>query len=281
MLKYLPLLWANLRRKPVRTGLTIASIAVAFLLFGVLEAFRSALSAGVDFAGQDRLVTINKVTLIQPMPGSYLARVRSVPGVTVATTQNWFGGIYQEDRNTVTAFAVTVDTFFQTFPEMKLDEAQKRAFLSERTAAIVGKTLAAQYGWKIGQTIPLRSNVWVRKDGGNTWDMKIVGIYDISQGDTNTLYFNYDYLNETRDELTRDSIGMVAFRIDNTERAAEIARNVDALFANSSTETKTTTERAFTQAFVNQIGDVGSIVVAVAFAVFFTNRCESGPMSSR
>jgi putative ABC transport system permease protein len=272
MIKFLPLVWSNLQRRRVRTTLTIASIVVAFLLFGVLEALRTALSAGVELAGRDRLVTIHKVSLIQPLPRSYLERIRSIDGVIVATSHDWFGGVYQEDKNQVVANAVSIETFFDTYPELTLSEEQKRAWFSERTGAIVGTSLAKRFGWKVGDTIPLRSNIWVQRDGSNTWSLKIVGIYGNKQegGDTSSLYLHYDYFNESRSERLKDLIGWVAFRISDPNKAVEIAKKIDTQFANSSTETKTTTEQAFAQGFANQLGNVGAIVITVAFAVFFT-----------
>ena len=272
MLKFLPLLFSNLRRKRVRTTLTIASIVVAFLLFGVLEAFRSALSAGVELAGRDRLVTISKISLIQPLPLSYLERVRAIPGVVVATAHSWFGGIYQDDKNQVVAIVVTPETFFETYPEFVLDEKQKRAWIAERSGAIVGRTLAQRFGWKVGDTIPLRSGIWTQRDGSSTWDLKVSGIFDneLEGGDTNALYFHWDYFNESRTEVVKDLIGWIVFRIDDPNRAVEIAAKIDQQFANSFSETKTTTEQAFAQGFANQMGNIGAIVMTVAFAVFFT-----------
>jgi putative ABC transport system permease protein len=272
MLKFLPLLFANLRRKRVRTTLTIASIVVAFLLFGVLEAFRHALTAGVELAGRDRLVTINKVSLIQPLPLSYLERVRAVAGVTVVCGHSWFGGVYQDDKNQIVAIVVTPETFLETYPEILLDEEQKRAWLSDRTGAIVGRTLAKRFGWQVGDTIPLRSGIWMKADGTSTWELKISGIFDnkLEGGDTNALYFHWDYFNEARTENVKDLVGWIVFRIDDPNRAVEIADRIDQQFENSFTETKTTTEQAFAQGFANQLGNVGKIVMTVAFAVFFT-----------
>ncbi|MET0984372.1 MAG: FtsX-like permease family protein [Steroidobacteraceae bacterium] len=272
MLKFLPLLFSNLRRKRVRTTLTIASIIVAFLLFGVLEAFRSALSAGVELAGRDRLVTINRISLIQPLPLNYLERVRAIPGVVVASAHSWFGGIYQDDKNQIVAIVVTPDTFFETYPELLLDEEQKHDWLAERSGAIVGRTLAQRFGWKVGDTIPVRSAIWTQRGGSSTWDLKISGIFDnkIEGGDTNALYFHWDYFNESRTDNVKDLIGWIVFRIDDPNRAVEIATKIDRQFANSFSETKTTTEQAFAQGFANQLGNIGAIVMTVAFAVFFT-----------
>ncbi|MFL6549697.1 MAG: ABC transporter permease [Povalibacter sp.] len=267
MFKFLPLLWANLQRKRLRTWLTLASIVVAFLLFGILQTLRLALTGGADLAGVDRLVTIHKVSIIQSLPQSYLNRVRGIDGIRVAMSHNWFGGVYKEDRNQVVAMTADPEVFFDVYPEIKLPEEVKAAWRADRTAAIVGKVVADRFGWKAGDTIPLRSNIFTQKGGGNVWDLKIVGIYE--GGDNQTVYFHYDYLNESR-TFGRDDIGWIVTRVKDPNQSAEIARKIDALFANSSTETKTSTERAFAQSFANQMGNIGAIVTAVASAVFFT-----------
>lgn len=269
--KYLPLLWANLQRKPLRTTLTLASIIIAFLLFGILEAMRFALTGGAQIAGQDRLITINKTSIIQNLPASYENRIRSVPGVSVTCSHNWFGGVYQEDRNQIGTFAVEAATFFDAYPELQIPEAQKKEWLADRTGALVGRDVATRFSWQVGQTIPIRSNIFTRQDGSPVWEMKISAIYDIRNGDNSGIYFHYDYYNEGLNSMYRkDSIGWVVLRIAQPQRSDQIAATIDALFANSSTETKTTTEKAFIQGFVNQMGNIGAIISVIVTAVFFT-----------
>lgn len=270
MLKYFPLLWANLGRKRLRTSLTLASIIVAFLLFGLMQTLRVALTGSPDLAGADRLVTMHKTSFIESLPLAYLSRVKNVPGVKVASSQDWFGAIYQDDRNQLPAFAVEAPTFFEVYGEYTLKPEEKDAWLKDRGSAIVGSMVAERFGWKVGDTIPLRSNIWTQQDGGgNTWSLKIAGIYATTNGDNQSIYLHYDYLNESRAEI-RDMIGWVVVKVDDSSRAPEIARAIDALFANSSTETKTSTEEAFIQGFANQMGNIGALLTAVAAAVFFT-----------
>jgi putative ABC transport system permease protein len=270
-MKYLALLYANLQRKRLRTTLTIASILVAFLLFGILEAMRFALSGGAQIQGQDRLITINKISIIQNLPASYENRIRTVPGVKVTNSQNWFGGVYQEDRNQLGTFAVESETFFEANPDIQLTDAEKKAWLADQAGALVGSDVAARFGWKVGQTIPMRSNIFTRTDGSNIWEMKICGIYTIRNGDNTAVFFHYKYFNEGLNSMFgKDNIGMVVLRVDDPARSDEIARNVDSLFANSTTETKTTTEQAFIQGFANQMGNIGAIITVVVTAVFFT-----------
>jgi putative ABC transport system permease protein len=268
-MKYLPLLWANLRRKPLRSALTFASIVVAFLLFGLLQTVSSALSGSIGLAGADRLITMHKLSLIMSFPQSYLTRIRGVDGVRAATSQDWFGGIYQDDRNQIVALAVDPESFLEVYPEYNLTPEQRAAWLADRTGAIVGKTLAATHGWKAGDTIPLRSNFYTKADGSSVWDLEIIAVFDASNGDNSSLYFHYDYLNESR-TAQRDEIGYVALRIADPDRAPQVAGTIDAMFANSRAETKTSTEKAFIQGFANQMGNIGAIVTTVATAVFFT-----------
>jgi putative ABC transport system permease protein len=269
MFKYLPLLWANLGRKRLRTSLTIASIIVAFLLFGLMQTLRVALTGSPDLAGVDRLVTLHKISIIQSFPLSYLNRIRGVDGVKVATTSNWFGGVYQDDRNQIGTFAVDVPSFIEVYDDYNLTPQIKDAWLKDRTSAIVGDVVAQRFGWKVGDTIPMRSNIWTQKGGGNTWPMKIAGIFHAANGDNQSIYFHYDYLNEARAEI-KDQIGMVVIKVADPAKSEQIARNVDAMFANSSTETKTSTERAFIQGFANQMGNIGKLLTLIGAAVFFT-----------
>ncbi len=271
MFKHLPLLWANLGRKKLRTGLTLASIIVAFLLFGLMQTLRVALTGNPELAGVDRLVTIHKIAIIQPLPESYLNRIRAVDGVKVACSHDWFGGVYQDDRNQLPAIAVDVPTFFQVYAEYSLPPEQKDAWFKDRTGVIVGKVVAERFKWKVGDTIPLRSNIWVQKDGGNVWPMKVVGIYDAGNGDNQSMYFHHEYLDESRGGgVPKGTIGWVVVRVQDPARSADVARTIDGLFANSSTETKTATEKAFIQGFANQMGNIGALLTAIATAVFFT-----------
>jgi putative ABC transport system permease protein len=267
-MRYLPLLWANLRRKRLRTILTFASVVVAFLLFGLLKGVQYALTGGAELAGQDRLVTQHKISIIQSFPLSYLDRIRAIDGVRAATSQSWFGGIYQDDRNQLNVFAAHAESFVEVYPEYGTAE-QKRAWLADRSGAFVGSQIAERFGWKEGDTVPMQSNIYSKRDGSNTWDLNISAIYHVEDGDNSSVFFHYDYLNEAR-TFFNDEIGWVVMAIDDPNRGPEIARQIDALFANSSAETRTTSESAFLQGFANQMGNIAAIVTVVAAAVFFT-----------
>ena len=270
MINFLPLLLANLRRRRVRTVLTILSVATAFLLYGLMAALRNALLGGVELAGADRLITTHRTSIIQPLPRSYLNRIAGTDGVRIATSFGWFGGYYINERNQVISEIADPDTLEAVYPEFRVSAAASQAWRSGRDCALVGETLARTWNWKVGDRVPLRSAFRRRADGGDTWDLKVCGIYTVANsGDTNALFLRYDYYNESV-RVGRDAAGWVVFRVRDPARMAEIARRVDALFANSSTETKTASEQAFAQSWINQIGNVGAIITAIVSAVFFT-----------
>ncbi|KAA9131440.1 FtsX-like permease family protein [Marinihelvus fidelis] len=269
-MKFLGLIFGNLKRSKTRTILTVGSIAVAFLLFGYLAAIRVAFTAGIEVAGEDRLITREKVSLINSLPKSYEADMERLDGVDNAVHQSWFGGIYQEPRNFFPSVAMEPAELFDMFPEFVLGDAEKQAFINTRTGAIVGRKTAERFGWNVGDRVPLNSPIWPNKSG-DSWDFEIVGIYDGAEKGTDTtqLFFQYDYLDEAR-QYGQGQVGWYTVRVTDPARAGEIATAVDALFANSSAETKTEPEGAFIQGFANQIGNIGFIIMCIVAAVFFT-----------
>jgi len=272
MLRFLPLILANLRRRTPRTLFTLLSIAVAFLLYGLLAAVKVGFGGNVALVGADRLITMHKVSIVQPLPLSYLERIAAVPGVTLVTHSTWFGGRYQNERNVFTTIPVPPESYLKMYPEYVLPAADKERWLHDRTGALVGRALARAYGWKVGDRLPLRSDIYPRPDGSYNWDFVIDGIYDNKDptGDVRSILFHYDYFEESRSAANQGLVGWYIVRVDEPKRAAQIAAAIDARFTNSSAETKTGTETAFVQSFANQTGDIGAIVFAIGFAVFFT-----------
>ncbi len=263
------LLWANLGRKRSRLILTLASITVAFILFSLVEALQYALTGGVDLAGQDRLMSMHKVSFTQPLPRSYLERIRAVAGVRSAVSLNWFGGYFKDERTQVFSYPVLGEESLEdVYPEIVVDPVQRKNWMSNRSGALVGRAMLDGMGWKVGDVVPIRSAIYFRKDGTNTWDMKIDGVFDNPNGDTNGLYFHYDYFNEGI--VLQDYIGWIGLRLTDKNQGAAVAAKIDAMFANSSAETKTSTEKAFVQSFANQMGNISSIVTVIVVAVFFT-----------
>jgi putative ABC transport system permease protein len=266
-MKYLPLLWSSLWRKKVRTIFTLLSVFVAFLLFGLLMTIRTAFSFGVDIAGLDRLILIHKVSLIMPLPISYLERLRATEGVSLVSHQTWFGGVYQDPSNFFAQMAVEPDSFLQIYPEFKLPPDQLAAWKADRQGAIVGVDLARRFNWKVGDRIPIQGTIWQPK---TDWTFNVAGIYDGGQGvDKTQFFFRYDYLDENRQQGD-GLVGWYVVKIDDPSRAQAMGATFDAMFANSSAETKTTTEKGFVEGFAKQVGDIGAIMIAIVGAVLFT-----------
>lgn len=276
-MKFLPLLLAGLKRKKLRTTLTFLSIFIAFLLFAFLGAIKEAFLAGVNLAGQDRLITRHKVSLIQTLPQSYTNRIRSMDGVAAACHSTWFGGIYQDPKNFFATIPTEPEAFLDMYPEFLLSDAEKQAWLTTRTGCIIGKATADRFKWKLGDRIPLQSPIWGVPLGGTQWEFEIVGIFTGAKKGTDTtgMYFRYDYFEEAR-QVDKGQVGWFTIRIANPEKAADIAKKVDEEFANSPYETKTEPEGAFAAAFAQQVGDIATIVMAVVGAVFFTILLVAG-----
>jgi len=270
-MKYLPLIWRNLLRRKIRTTLTFLAITVSFLLFGLLMVLRIAFSAGVDIAGVDRLMMLHKVSIIQPLPISYYERIQAVPGVTLVSYASWFGGIYQKPSNNVFEFAVEPVSYMQMYPEFKLPPEQMKAWLADRQGAVVGQDLAARFGWKLGDKIPIQGTFNRPKSGdGLTWEFNIAGIYDGDKAvDKTQFLFRHDYLIENR-RGGEGLVGWYLIKVADPSRSADLAHTIDKLFENSAFETKTATEKAVAQGFADQVGNIGYIVTGVAAVVLFT-----------
>jgi putative ABC transport system permease protein len=272
-MKYLPLVWRNLMRRKFRTILTVLSVFVAFLLFGVLMAIRAAFSAGVDVAGADRLTLIHRVSLIQLLPKSYGERIRTTQGVVDVTHANWFGAYYQDPNNSFFAnMAVDPDSWVRMYPEFEIPEDQKKAWLADRTGAMVGVATARKYGWKLGDRIPLISPIYRRPDG-SPWELTIDAIYDSrTQGvDKTQLFLHWNYLDQTFADsgFLNHQVGWYVIRVADPSTSDQLAKRIDAMFANSEAETKTATEKQFVSNFAKQVGDIGAIMTAIAAVVMF------------
>ena len=268
--KYVPLLAASLRRKRLRTFFTLASIVIAFLLFGLAESLRYSLQSGVDVAGADRLLTMHKVSFTQLLPQSYENRIRALDGVTDVTPQTWFGAWFRDERNQIPTFPVKPEAFLRMYPEFVVPEQQRLEWIADRTGIMIGRGLADLTGWQVGEAVPLRSSIWRKADGSDTWDVTVRAIYDLPQGgDTRQILMHQEYFEEARG-MGKGLIGWYVVKVSEVGRADAVARQIDLQFANSPAETKTSSERAMAQSFVNQVGNIGAILRAIVGAVFFT-----------
>ncbi len=276
-MKYLYLVWSTLKRKKLRTVLTILSILVAFLLFGYLAAIRTAFTQGIEVAGLDRLIVRHKVSIIQMLPAAYEARIEQVEGVEDAVAAVWFGGYFQEPRNQFPQFPVKPREYLEMFPEFRLSDEALDAWLATRTGAVVGRTVAERFGWQVGDKIPITATIWTRQGDERTWEFDLVGIYDGAEKGTDTtqFLFRYDYFDEAR-AFGQGLVGWYTVRIGDPDRAAEISAAIDEEFANSQAETKAEPEGAFLQGFANQIGNIGFIMTSIVGMVFFTILLVAG-----
>ena len=271
MFRWLPLVWANLKRRKLRFAFTFMSILLAFLMFGMLDALRTSLSQAVNLAGADRLMSMSKVNITVSLPRSYFEKVKAVPGVRAVAPFNWFGGIYKDSKQQLQVLATSPEQIVAVYPELVVKPEQFAAWKGDRQGVIVGPTLANSLGWKVGDRIPIRSDIWRKADGSDTWEFNIVGIYDSSGSgiDKATIYFHYDYFNESL-QYGKDQVGWMVVRVADPAQSDALAARIDSMFANSPFETKTSTERVMIKQFLDQVGNIGLILVSVSTAVFFT-----------
>ena len=276
-MKYFYLVWKSLWRKKVRTILTVLSVLVAFLLYGLLSAFNTAFSGGVDIANASRLVTIDKISLINSVPASYQQKIKAVPGVTQVALSNWFGGYYQDKKNQFAQFPVNPEVYLEVYPELILPPEQKEKWFNTQDSAIVGRDLVNHFGWKLGDRIPIHSEIWTNESGSQVWDFEIAGIFDTDdpRGSTALMLFHYKYFDEGR-AYGKGNVGWYVVTIDDPSRAAEVADAIDTQFANSPNQTETSTEAAFAESFVKQFGNIALIVQLILSAVFFTILLVAG-----
>ena len=274
LLKYLPLVGSALLRKKTRTAFTLASLAMAFLLIGLLQAVNSVLAGGADFLGANRLITQAKTSFTQPLPMRLLPQIEAIPGVDFVSHSQFFGGVYQDARNFFPQFAVNPQRLFDTYPEWVLPDAQRRAFISTRDGAIAGKVLADKYGWKVGDIIPLNSFIWTKTDGTRVWEWRLVGIFEGRDKEwserANLMYLNYGQFDEARVAGAKGLAGVFVVRVADPMQSDKIAAAIDRKFENSPDETKTQSEQEFQLGFLKQLGNIGFILNAISGAVFFT-----------
>lgn len=276
-MKFFPLIWSNLKRKKMRTFLTLLSIMVAFVLFGLLSAIKEAMTGGISMAGANRLVVQHKVSLILLLPESYKARMEHIPGVDLATHQTWFGGVYQDPKNFFMQNPVVPDEFLSMHPDIILPADQLKAWKETRTGAIVGRKTANKFHWKIGDKVPIKTPIWRKKDGSDTWEFDIVGIFDGKEKNTDTMsfYFRYDYFDEAH-RGGRGQVGWYTVRVKDPKTSAEVAQTIEKEFENSTAEVKAEPEAAMAQSWANQMGDIGLITTSILGAVFFTILLVTG-----
>jgi putative ABC transport system permease protein len=264
------LIFKNITRKKLRLTLTLFATFIAFMIYGIMTAFQGALDAGVELSADDRLVVVNKVNFTQPLPIAYVNRIKTIENVAGTSHLSWFGGYYQDPQNFMPMFAVEQDTLLEVYNEIVMPDEQKKAWLQNRQGLLVGEQAAQTFGWKVGDRVPISSNIYSRKSGGQTWDFDIEAIYRGTDPkfDTSGVYFHFKYFDEAR-TFGQDTIGFVAVRTTDPALNEQVIAEIDEKFANSFYETETVPEKAFNKAFIEQIGNIGLIITFVVLAAFF------------
>jgi putative ABC transport system permease protein len=273
-MKFANIIFANLFRKKVRLLLTIGSFAVAMFLFVFLAVVRDAFNRGADVAGADRLVVINRTSIINLIPLSYRDKILRIPGVRVVTHNNWFGGTYIDEKNFFPQFVIDPQSQREVFPELIVTDDQWTNFLKDRQGAIAGAKTAERFGWKIGDRIPIKTTLY----GGGSWEFNLAGIYHGKrpQDDETQFWFQWDYFEEKVPDRVKGQIGWYVLRVDNPDDSPRIAKAIDSEFANSPNETKTETESAFAANWVKQFGNIQFLIVSIGSVVFFTLLLVTG-----
>jgi len=273
--KFLPLLFANLRRKKIRTSLTSGSFFVALVLFAVLAGIRTGFRQGIDIAGADRLVVIGRTGVIQPLPLPYMERIRRIPGVKDVAHSTWFGGVYQDPRNFFAQFVVVPEDWRKMYPEYRIPESQWQDYVADRQGVVIGRKLAARFGWKVGDRIPLKPPAYL---GGGSWDFNVRAIYSGSrpQDDETQMWIQHKYFYEKAPDYWHGIVGWYVVRVDDPAQALQVQNAIDEEFANSAGETRTQTESAFAASFVKQMGNIEFLIMAIGSVVFFTLLLVTG-----
>ena len=272
-MKFLGLIRANLFRKKIRFVLTIGSFAVALFLFGVLAVVRGAFSGGIDIAGADRLVVINRTSIIQPLPLAYADKIRRIPGVKELTYANWFGGVYQDEKNFFPQFAIDVDNQRRVYPEFDIPEEQWQNFVKDRQGAIAGAATAKRFGWKVGDRIPIKGTFL-----GGVWEFNLDGIYHgTRQADDETqFWFQWKRLDEQVPAQYKSHVGWYTVKVEHPDDSLRVSKTIDEGFANSPFETHTDTEKAFAAGWVKQFGNIQFLIMSIGGVVFFTLLLVTG-----
>ncbi|HTU32170.1 MAG TPA: FtsX-like permease family protein [Candidatus Acidoferrum sp.] len=275
-MKFSRLILANLFRKKARLLLTIGSFAVALFLFAFLGVVNDAFTRGADVVSANRLVTINRTSIINTVPLSYQDQIAHIPGVSYVTHDNWLGGVYQDPKNFFPQFVIDPDNQRQVFPELVVPDDQWNTFLKDRQGAVVGAATMKRFGWKIGDRIPIKTTLYGLQD--KALEFNIDGVYHGAkpQDDETQFWIQWEYFKESVPDRLQGQVGWYTLRIANPSDAPRIAKTIDNTFANSPYETKTETESAFAQGWVKQFGNIRLLIMSIGTVVFFTLLLVTG-----
>ena len=265
-------------RNKTRAFLTVLGVVITTVAFLFLRTVLTAWYASSEASSADRIVTRNAISLTQSLPLSYSDRIAQVPGVTRMTWSNWFGGIYKDRKNFFAQFAIDAPSALEVF-DIRFVQGEKADFLGDRNACIVGKDLAKKFGWQVGDTVPLFSEIYP-----GDWKFRIAGVMEGADDASiaNTMYFHWARLNEGLPDRLKNTVGVFTMKVANANDSPRVIRDVDALFANSEAETHTETEKAFRLQFVTGSSailtalQVVSAVILVIMALILANTMAMG-----
>jgi putative ABC transport system permease protein len=277
--KFLPLVWAGIRRKPSRSILILAQVIIAFTLFGVLQGLSSAVQHVLDSTHGDRLYVSNRLRFGFPLPISLVERLKATPGVAGAAYQFRFGGTYQNPNQQVPIAATDVESYLAMFPELNLQRAQAvQAMKQTQDGALVGGETLRKYGWKVGQRVTLQTGL-PQKSGSRDWTFDIVGSYENTElpDQAVLLVANYRYVNESL-PAQADTITFANVHIADPQKAGAVEDAIDRQFANSPNETLTQSERDLAESQVQNIGDLDVAVHRITAATFFVLLFATGAL---
>jgi putative ABC transport system permease protein len=272
--KYFPLIWAGFWRKRARTILTMLCVTTAFMLYGTLHGVTAGLDDAIEKMSATRLRVMNRVNAIDSLPMAYKSQIEALPNVEKIAFYQTMVAYYQDQANGIGVGAIGVEDFLAVHPEVVLPAEQRDAMLKTRTGALVGRQLAEEYGWKIGDRVPINSRVFAQQDGTYDWAFDIVGIYDYAEGyenfDANEMWINFDYFDEERVTRKKGYVLLYFVAVANPDVAAALSQRIDAMFANSPSPTQTMNERDSVRAGLRRLGNINFLVTAIIGAVFFT-----------
>jgi len=266
-MKILKLIIKNALRHKLRTTLTIIGIAIAVIAFGLLRTVVTAWYIGVDASANDRLITRHSVSFIFPLPYAYKEKISRIQGVEEVSFANWFGGVYRDKNQFFARMAVDANTIFNVYPEFQLSDKEKSDFLKERNACVIGYEIAKQYNMKLGDIITLEGDIYPGR-----WDFVLRGIYQpkTKTTDATQMFFHWEYLDERLRAEAPDRAGDVGWyivKINDPNQSAAISDQVDAIFRNSPAETKTETEKAFAQGFIQASDAIINSMNVISFVI--------------
>ena len=273
-MRYLPLILKNCWRNRRRTVLTVLSIGVSMCLLGVMVTLYYAFYLSDPTPDSAlRLVTRNKVSLTVALPIAYMQRLKQVPGVQEVMIANWFQGTFRDNRdpkNQFARFSVEPEKLFTVFGEWKIPEEEKQAWLRDRTGCVIGRDIANNFGFKVGDKIHIVGDIYP-----GDFEFTVRGIFDAPTA-SQLMYFNKEYIDQSLPERRRGQVGIFYERIDDPRHATRISQEIDEIYRNSTAQTKTETEQAFGVGFLSLLGNVKMFLAAISAAVMFTILLVSG-----